>query len=91
MHLPLDQGESAADAMVSSGEVGEPIQVIDLAGGRDLLAARAAGTDPGDGEMIPPAIVILMASRFLISFYRLGLTVGRYFARIPSVHTLVGQ
>ena len=25
MHLPLDQGESAADAMVSSGEAGEVI------------------------------------------------------------------
>src|SRR5215475_8225007 len=25
MHLPLDQGESAADAVVSSGEIGEPV------------------------------------------------------------------
>ena len=25
MHLPLDQGQSAADAMISSGEAGEVI------------------------------------------------------------------
>ena len=58
MHLPLDQGESAADAMVSSGEVGEPIQVIDLAGGRDLLSARAANAATRDGEMVSLAVVI---------------------------------
>src|SRR6266480_1875126 len=58
MHLPLDQGESAADAMVSSGEVGEPIQVIDFASCRDLLSARAANAATRDGEMVPPAVVI---------------------------------
>jgi hypothetical protein len=42
MHLSLDQGESAADAMVSSGETGEVIQIVDFASGRDLLGARAA-------------------------------------------------
>ena len=58
MHLPLDQSESAADAMVSSGEVGEPVQVIDFASGRDLLSARAANPATRDGKMVPPAVVI---------------------------------
>ena len=58
MHLALDQGESATDAMVSSGEVGEPVQLIDLAGGRDLLSARAANAATRDGEMVPHAVVI---------------------------------
>jgi len=58
VHLPLDQGESAADTMVSSGEVGELVQVIDLAGGRDLLDARAAKAPTRDGEMVTPAVVI---------------------------------
>jgi hypothetical protein len=44
--------------MVSSGEVGEPIQVIDFAGGRDLLAARATSAETRDGEMMPLAVVI---------------------------------
>jgi len=48
MHLPLDQSESAADAVVSSGEIGEPIQVIDFASGRDLLAARSANADTSE-------------------------------------------
>src|SRR4029078_2029243 len=67
MHLPLDQGESAADAMVSSGEVGEPVQVIDLAGGRDLLRARAAKAAPGDGETVPALVIQGTFSRFSLS------------------------
>src|SRR5437899_5295684 len=35
----------------SSGEVGQVIQIIDLAGGRDLLSARAANAATRDGEM----------------------------------------
>ena len=35
--------------------------------------------------------LVFMVSRFLISFYRVELTVGRYFASILSIHTLVGQ
>ena len=58
MHLPFDQGESAADAMVSSGKVGELIQAIDFASGRDLLAARATNAETRDGEMMPLAVVI---------------------------------
>jgi len=58
MHLPLDQGQSAADAMVSSGEVGEIVQVINFASGRDLLAARATKATTRDGEMMPMAVVI---------------------------------
>jgi len=58
VHLALDQGESAADAMVSSGEVGQVIQVIDFAGGRDLLSARAANAATRDGEMVSLAVVI---------------------------------
>src|SRR5438874_8387747 len=61
MHLPLDQGESAADAMVSSGEVGEVIQVIDFASGRDLLAARSPEATTRNSEMAPPAVVIQSA------------------------------
>jgi len=58
MHLPLDQGESAANAMVSSRKIGELIQVIDFAGGRDLLSARATNADARDGEMVSLAVVI---------------------------------
>src|SRR6266513_6400981 len=58
MHLPLDQGEAAADAMVSSGKIGEAVQVVDLAGGRNLLGARATKAATRDGEMVPPAVVI---------------------------------
>src|SRR5437899_12348109 len=53
MHLPLDQGESAADAVVSSGKIGETVQVIDFAGGRDRLGARATNAATRDGEMVP--------------------------------------
>jgi hypothetical protein len=35
--------------------------------------------------------LIFMISRFLISFYRVGLTVGRYFARILSIQMVVRQ
>jgi hypothetical protein len=35
--------------------------------------------------------LVFMASMFLISFYRVGLTVGRYFARILSIHMLARQ
>src|SRR5437763_16108821 len=58
MHLSLDQGESAGDTMVRSGKVGEIVQVIDLAGGRDLLGARAANAGTRDGEMVPLTAVI---------------------------------
>jgi hypothetical protein len=44
--------------MVSSGEAGEGVQVIDLSSGRDLLAARSTNTDTGDGEMMRSAVVI---------------------------------
>jgi hypothetical protein len=57
MHFLLDQGESAADTVVRSGKVREPVQVIDLAGGRDFLSARAANAAAGDGETVPPLII----------------------------------
>src|SRR5947207_962936 len=58
MHLPLDQRESAADAPVTSGDVGKVIEIVDLASGRDRLAAHATSTQTGDGEMVAPAVVI---------------------------------
>ena len=61
MHLPFDQSESAADAMVSSGEAGEVIQVIDCASGGDFLTARATNADTRNSEMMPLAIVIQSA------------------------------
>src|SRR5437773_7255597 len=58
MHFPLDQSESPADAAVGSREVVELIQVVDLASGRDFLAARATSAETRDGEMVTPAVVI---------------------------------
>src|SRR5678815_4130184 len=61
MHLPFDQGKSPADAAVGSREVPEVIQIIDFAGGGHLLTSRASGTDTGNSEMMPLAIVIQSA------------------------------
>jgi len=58
MHFPFDQGESPADAAVGSREILEIIQVVDFAGGRDLLSARAADAATRDGEMVSLAVVI---------------------------------
>jgi hypothetical protein len=43
--------------MVSSGEAGEVIQVIDFATGRDLLAARATDADTRNGETVPALVI----------------------------------
>ena len=57
MHLPLDQCESAADAMISSGEVREPVQVVDLARSRDLLGTHATSAEARDREMVPAMVI----------------------------------
>src|SRR5262249_37638030 len=61
MHLPFDQGESPADAPVSSRELGEVVQVIYLASRRDLLGTHATSTKARDPEMMPLAVVIQSA------------------------------
>ncbi len=35
--------------------------------------------------------LVFMVLKFLVGFYRVGLTVGRYFARIVPIYMLVRQ
>src|SRR6266849_2252370 len=61
MHLPFDQGESPADAVVGSREALEAIQVVDFAGGGHLLTPHAPNTNTRNSEVMPLAIVIQSA------------------------------